>query len=100
MSNPASETLANLVDTTIAVITNDGRNLVGALRGYDQATNLILADCQERVFSTKAGVEVLALGLYMIRGDNVAVVGEVDEDVDAAIDLSTIQAPPLKPIVH
>lgn len=45
--------------------------LQGALRGYDQATNLILADCQERVFSTKAGVEVLALGLYLIRGDNV-----------------------------
>lgn len=43
----------------------------GALRGYDQATNLILADCQERVFSTKSGVEVLALGLYLIRGDNV-----------------------------
>jgi len=43
----------------------------GALRGYDQATNLILADCQERVFSTKSGVEVLALGLYLVRGDNV-----------------------------
>lgn len=43
----------------------------GTLRGFDQATNLILAGCQERVFSIKSGVEVLNLGLYLIRGDNV-----------------------------
>ena len=38
---------------TVAVITNDGRNIVGLLRGYDQATNLILDECHERVYSTK-----------------------------------------------
>ena len=38
------------------------------------------------------------MGLYMIRGDNVAVIGEVDEDLDAALDFSKLQAPPLKPI--
>jgi U6 snRNA-associated Sm-like protein LSm8 len=43
----------------------------GILRGYDQATNLVLADAHERVFSTKAGVEQLPLGLYFVRGDNV-----------------------------
>lgn len=43
----------------------------GTLRGYDQATNLILADARERVYSAKAGVEELPLGLYCIRGDNV-----------------------------
>ncbi len=43
----------------------------GMLRGFDQATNLVLADARERVYSSKAGVETLQLGLYMIRGDNV-----------------------------
>lgn len=39
---------------TVAIITNDGRNIVGLLRGYDQATNLILDECHERVYSSKA----------------------------------------------
>lgn len=43
----------------------------GMLRGFDQATNLVLADAKERVFSSKAGVEIVPLGLYMVRGDNV-----------------------------
>lgn len=92
--------LTNFVGTTISVITNDGRTIVGILRGYDQATNLILEDCHERVFSTKAGVEQLVLGLYMIRGDNIAVVGEIDEEVDSQMDLSALRAPPLKPIFY
>lgn len=54
----------------ISVITNDGRNLVGNLRGFDQTTNLILDECHERVFSPDAGVEQHVLGLYIIRGDN------------------------------
>ena len=42
----------------------------GILRGFDQATNIILDECHERVFSTKLPVEQLVLGLYVIRGDN------------------------------
>ncbi|CAD7705000.1 unnamed protein product [Ostreobium quekettii] len=60
-----------LRQAVITVITNDGRVIVGTLRGYDQTTNLILEDCHERVYSTKYGVEQLVLGLYIIRGDNV-----------------------------
>ncbi|KAL4434612.1 hypothetical protein ABPG77_002735 [Micractinium sp. CCAP 211/92] len=92
--------LAQYVDTTVSVITNDGRTIVGTLRGYDQATNLILDECHERVYSSKSGVEQLVLGLYVIRGDNVAVVGEVDDDKDAAIDFSQVRAAPLKPVTH
>mmetsp|Transcript_16671 Transcript_16671/g.22982 ORF Transcript_16671/g.22982 Transcript_16671/m.22982 type:complete len:100 (-) Transcript_16671:298-597(-) len=92
--------LEPLVDTTISVITNDGRNIVGVLRGFDQTTNLILDECHERVYSTKVGVEMLALGLYVIRGDNVAVVGELEDESDSQIDFNAIRAPPLKPITH
>jgi U6 snRNA-associated Sm-like protein LSm8 len=38
----------------VSVITNDGRNIVGTLRGYDQTTNMIMEDCHERVYSSKA----------------------------------------------
>ncbi|KAG6550026.1 hypothetical protein Mapa_008539 [Marchantia paleacea] len=91
--------LESLIDQTISVITNDGRN-IGVLRGFDQATNLILDESHERVYSTKAGVEQLVLGLYIIRGDNIGVVGELDEELDSNLDLSSLRAHPLKPVVH
>ncbi|KAK6269733.1 hypothetical protein POUND7_006838, partial [Theobroma cacao] len=67
--------LESLVDRmqTISVITNDGRNIVGILKGFDQATNIILDESHERVYSTKEGVQQLVLGLYIIRGDNMYV---------------------------
>lgn len=92
--------MAQYVDTTVSVITNDGRTIVGTLRGYDQATNLILDECHERVYSSKNGVEQLVLGLYVIRGDNIAVIGEIDDDKDASIDFNQVRAPPLKSVAH
>mmetsp|Transcript_15741 Transcript_15741/g.26273 ORF Transcript_15741/g.26273 Transcript_15741/m.26273 type:complete len:95 (+) Transcript_15741:86-370(+) len=92
--------LQEWIDKIVSVVTNDGRNIVGTLKGVDQMTNMILSDSHERVFSTTAGVEQVVLGLYIIRGDNIAIVGEVDEDVDSRIDLSDVRAPPLKPLVH
>ncbi|KAJ8750228.1 hypothetical protein K2173_014143 [Erythroxylum novogranatense] len=85
---------------TISVITNDGRNIVGVLKGFDQATNIILDESHERVYSTKEGVTQLVLGLYIIRGDNISVVGELDEELDSQLDLSNLRAHPLKPVIH
>lgn len=84
----------------VSVVTNDGRNIVGNLRGYDQTVNLILDECHERVFSPTAGVEQVVLGLYVIRGDNIAIIGELDQDMDSQVDLSVVRADPLKPVVH
>ncbi|XP_011005147.1 PREDICTED: U6 snRNA-associated Sm-like protein LSm8 [Populus euphratica] len=85
---------------TISVITNDGRNIVGVLKGFNQATNIILDESHERVYSTKEGVQQLVLGLYRIRGDNISIVGELDEEMDAHLDLSGLRAHPLKPVIH
>ncbi|CAF2062525.1 hypothetical protein F2Q70_00044932 [Brassica cretica] len=92
--------LESLVDQIISVITNDGRNIVGVLKGFDQATNIILDESHERVFSTKEGVQQHVLGLYIIRGDNIGVIGELDEELDASLDFSKLRAHPLKPVVH
>uniref|UniRef100_F6HE76 U6 snRNA-associated Sm-like protein LSm8 n=2 Tax=Vitis TaxID=3603 RepID=F6HE76_VITVI len=92
--------LESLVDQTISVITNDGRNIVGVLKGFDQATNIILDESHERVYSTKEGVQQLVLGLYIIRGDNISIVGELDEELDSSLDLSKLRAHPLKPVTH
>ncbi|KAL7641146.1 UNVERIFIED_CONTAM: hypothetical protein RMT77_008284 [Armadillidium vulgare] len=90
-----TQAIESYVNHLVSVITSDGRNIVGTLKGYDQTVNLILDECHERVYSTNRGVEQVILGLYIIRGDNVAVVGEVDEDLDTRLDLENIRAEPL-----
>ena len=65
--------LEGMVDKVVQVVTNDGRNIVGVLKGFDQTTNIILDECHERVFSSDAGVEQVVLGLYIVRGDNMCV---------------------------
>lgn len=62
---------------SVTVITCDGRIILGELVGHDQVQNLILKEAHERVYSTEDSVERVPLGLYVIRGDNVAVVAEV-----------------------
>jgi U6 snRNA-associated Sm-like protein LSm8 len=85
---------------TVGVITCDGRVIVGQLRGYDQLQNLILCNCHERVFSTDAPVELVPLGLYVIRGDNIVLIHEIDESLDAKIDLNTLRAKPLRHVTQ
>ncbi|XP_018765725.2 LSM8 homolog, U6 small nuclear RNA associated isoform X1 [Serinus canaria] len=90
----------NEISGTVAVITSDGRMIVGTLKGFDQTINLILDESHERVFSSSQGVEQVVLGLYIVRGDNVAVIGEIDEETDSALDLGNIRAEPLNSVVH
>ncbi|KAF6201494.1 hypothetical protein GE061_003888 [Apolygus lucorum] len=92
--------LESYVNHTVSIVTSDGRNFVGTLKGFDQTINLILDDSHERVYSATQGVEQVVLGLHIIRGDNVALVGEMDEALDARLDLSSLRAEPLGQVAH
>lgn len=74
-----ASTLKEWKDKVVCVVTADGRIIVGTMVGHDQVQNLILNDANERVYSTDSEVELVPLGLYVIRGDNVCVIGEFDE---------------------
>ena len=50
-------TLESYLNRMVSIITADGRNFVGTLKGFDQTVNLILDDTHERVFSSTNGVE-------------------------------------------
>ena len=50
----------------------DGRRLTGTLRCYDQFANLVLHDTVEILEK-----EQVSIGLLLVRGENVALVGEV-----------------------
>lgn len=92
--------LESYIKRTVEVITADGRVIVGTLRGFDQTINLILEESQERVFNISGGVEQVQLGLYIVRGDNVAVIGEVDEELDKQLEFQEMKAEPLNPVSH
>jgi U6 snRNA-associated Sm-like protein LSm8 len=90
-----AQVLDAYINKSVNIVTADGRIIIGTLRGFDQAINIILDDSYERVFSSTDGVEQVLLGLYIIRGDNVALIGEIDEDHDKSIDFAHIRADPL-----
>ncbi|UVC54282.1 U6 snRNA-associated sm-like protein [Theileria orientalis] len=89
--------LEQYIESNVFVISVDGRVFVGVLKGFDQLTNLVLYNCLERVYHPEAPVEELELGVYILRGDNVVLVGEVDLDIDRS--MAGIEAIPLKPVV-
>jgi U6 snRNA-associated Sm-like protein LSm8 len=86
------------VNQLVIVSTHDGKILVGKLIGCDPQCNLVLAHCKERIFQSDQGAETHEHGLYLVRGDNVATLGDVDEEIDSSIVWSEVQADPLKHI--
>jgi len=86
--------IETLVDQVINVLTNDGRCYVGTLKSFDQAMNMMLKDCMEKVYSMEKGVEFIKLGAYFVRGDNVAIVSEIDPLVEQKLNYDNIRANP------
>lgn len=68
------------------------------MAGYDQKSNVVLSDTKERVYSMEEGVEEIPLGLYLVKGDQIVLIAELDDALDQSVDLSTIRAEPLPPI--
>ena len=58
-----ASSVESYVGHTVSVITADGRNIVGTLKGYDQTINIILDESHERVYSQNAGVEQVSITL-------------------------------------
>ncbi|KAF9458243.1 hypothetical protein BDZ94DRAFT_1173993 [Collybia nuda] len=90
--------LQGYVDRRVLLILQDGRAIVGTMAGYDQKSNVVLSDSKERVYSIDEGVEEIPLGLYLVKGDMVVLIGEIDEVLDQAVDLATVRAEPIMPI--
>ena len=82
---PAAASLVDQLDKRVLVILRDGRNLVGVMRSFDQFSNVVLEDAVERrvVIPAKEGVNAVygdaPLGLYVVRGDSIVLLGEVDD---------------------
>lgn len=101
------------LDRKLLVILRDGRHLVGILRTFDQYSNMVLQETSERRIlvvtseesetthqqraSDKIGNSIslppsskticyqtdIELGLFIVRGDNVVLFGEVDDEEES-----------------
>lgn len=72
-----STSLATYLDKKILVVLRDGRKLLGLLRSFDQFANVVLEGACERIIVGDLYCDI-PLGLYVIRGENVVLIGELD----------------------
>ncbi|CAN6451442.1 unnamed protein product [Victoria cruziana] len=72
-----STSLASYLDKKLLVLLRDGRKLLGVLRSFDQFANVVLEGACERVIVRDLYCDI-PLGLYVIRGENVVLIGELD----------------------
>nr|CAD40963.2 OSJNBa0027P08.15 [Oryza sativa Japonica Group]CAH67241.1 OSIGBa0140O07.9 [Oryza sativa] len=71
-----STSLAGFLDKKLIVLLRDGRKLLGTLCSFDQFANVVLQGACERVIVGELYCDV-PLGLYVIRGENVVLIGEL-----------------------
>ncbi|KAK4343341.1 hypothetical protein RND71_036435 [Anisodus tanguticus] len=70
----------------ILILLRDGREFLGTFRSFDQHANIVLEGTSERVMVGNLYCDI-PLGLYIVRGENVMLIGERAQkaDKDAAL---------------
>ncbi|KAI5308988.1 SM-like, degradation of cytoplasmic mRNAs and positively regulates transcription initiation [Ascosphaera atra] len=76
--------LLNLTDKKLVLSLRDGKKLVGILRSWDQFANLVFQDTVERIYAGNLYAEQKR-GIYIVRGENVLLLGEIDLDKDDSV---------------
>ncbi|XP_060786637.1 U6 snRNA-associated Sm-like protein LSm1 [Neoarius graeffei] len=78
---PGTASLIEDIDKKHLVLLRDGRTLIGILRSIDQFANLVLHQTVERIHVGKKFGDI-PRGIFVVRGENVVLLGEVDLDKD------------------
>ena len=60
----------------LMLVLRDGRKIIGIMRSFDQFSNIVLEHAEERVVVGKRFADV-PLGLYVIRGENLVLLGQI-----------------------
>lgn len=86
---PGTASLIDDVDKLLMVILRDGKTLIGYLRSIDQYANLLLSSTVERVHVGKKFGDI-PRGCYIIRGENVVLIGEVDWNLPSKVEMERV----------
>jgi U6 snRNA-associated Sm-like protein LSm1 len=76
---PGAISLLDQLDKRLMIMLRDGKTLIGDLRTIDQFANLVLQNTLERIYVDGCYGDI-PRGIYMIRGENVVLAGELGED--------------------
>ena len=79
----------------LLLVLRDGRKIIGTMRSFDQFSNIVLEHAEERVVVGKRFADV-PLGLYVIRGENVVLLGQIVRIAALAL-VSRSRAPVARP---
>ena len=75
--------LAEHLDRALLLVLRDGRLLFGTLASYDQYGSIVVETAKERLTAQGKFADI-DMGMYMIRGENIMLMGELDAALDAA----------------
>lgn len=92
---PPGIALVEDLDKKLLVQLRDGRKLVGVMRCFDQFANLVLEGTVERVVVGCLYAEI-PLGLHVVRGENVVLLGELDESKDPPDSMIKVTEPEIR----
>jgi small nuclear ribonucleoprotein (snRNP)-like protein len=81
---PGAVSLLEQLDKKLMVMLRDGKTLIGYLRTIDQFANLVLHETLERIYVDQCYGDI-PRGIFLIRGENVVLAGEVDESVEVPL---------------
>ncbi|OJJ47083.1 hypothetical protein ASPZODRAFT_132021 [Penicilliopsis zonata CBS 506.65] len=84
--------LLDLTDKKLVLVLRDGRKLIGVLRSWDQFANLVLQDTIERLYAGNLYADI-PRGIFLVRGENVLLLGEIDLDKEDDIPAHLQKAP-------
>ncbi|KAI9696895.1 MAG: SM-like, degradation of cytoplasmic mRNAs and positively regulates transcription initiation [Bogoriella megaspora] len=75
--------LLDFTDKKVSVVLRDGKKFIGVLRSWDQFGNLVIQDTIERYYAYKSCLWAEEpQGIYIVRGENITLIGEIDLDKD------------------
>ncbi|XP_017759081.1 PREDICTED: U6 snRNA-associated Sm-like protein LSm1 [Eufriesea mexicana] len=86
---PGTATLLEELDKKLMVLLRDGRTLIGYLRSVDQFANIVLHRTIERIHVGKEYGDI-PRGIFIIRGENVVLLGEIDRDKERDLPLTEV----------
>lgn len=86
---PGTASLLEELDKRLMVLLRDGRTLIGYLRSVDQFANLVLHRCIERIH-VGSDYGDIPRGVFIVRGENVVLLGEIDEDKESKSSLKEV----------
>lgn len=96
---PGAASIVDELDKRVMIILRDGRHLIGILRSFDQFMNLIIEETYERIIVGEKYSDIL-MGLYIVRGDNIVVMGEIDTVKESSGRISKVEPGIIESIVE